>query len=168
MDYTKKIMNTIIKISSIVLGSFLFIYIVILLFVWLTYNIKGDAVFEEDTKISLYVSDEVNQACYPQTSYVMSSISELEAYIERRTYLNRQPFIGQLVFDSIDFVNYDYVFSERYSIQRMKILLYDDCSSYHTESLDRKPLYFEFNDNMTDRVFVYKISPKGKYRIRCE
>lgn len=161
-------MNTITKISSIVIGSILFINIVILLFVWLIYNIKGDAVFEEDTKISIHVSDEVNQVRYPQTSDVMSSIYELEAYIEGRTYLNRQPFIGKMFFDSLDFVNYDYVFSERYSINRMKILLYDDCSSYHTESLDRKPLYFEFNDQMTNKVYVYKISPKGKYRVRCE
>lgn len=96
----------------------------------------------------------------------MSSSKSLELYLHQRESFNHLPFEGDLNADSLDFANYDYVFSPGYPILRMKNILWDQCSSYESDSL--YPLVFDFGEQVSHKVYIYKIKPKNKYRTECE
>ena len=99
-------------------------------------------------------------------SFVMDSPEELLQYLHQREYYGHMPFEGNLEIDSLDFDHYDYVFSEGYPISNMKKLLWDDCTSYESDSLS--PLFFEMGEQLSRKVYIYKIKPKNKYRVQCE
>lgn len=155
-----------------------FIFIIIIAFLSLIaafivldtchYYFWSDIDFEEEEKLCLSISEEEDiseETIRSLASFVMDSPEELSQYLHQREYYGHLPFEGNLEIDSLDFDHYDYVFSEGYPISNMKKLLWDDCTSYESDSLT--PLLFETGEQISRKVYIYKIKPKNKYRVQC-
>ena len=66
----------------------------------------------------------------------------------------------------VDFENYDYIFSEGVPIQRIRTLIWDQCSFYESDTLT--PILYDWKEEQVSRkVYIYKIKPKHKYRDVC-
>lgn len=103
--------------------------------------------------------------CAPVTSGVLDSEDALSLYLHTREFLGHQPFVGQGMLDSLQFSEYDYMLSEGQPIIKLTRLRSDECSSYDRTGLI--PVEPVFGGSITSRVYIYKISPKNKYRQRC-
>lgn len=160
-------MKKVFKFISIIIVTFLLFIIVVICYD----NYWSDIDFEEEDKLCLFISeDEDISKKEPRslTSFIMDSPEDLLQYLHQREsylYFDYLPFEGNLVMDSLDFENYDYVFSEGHPILRMKKLLWDECTSYESDTLT--PLFFEFGAQISRKVYIYKIKPKNKYRKEC-
>lgn len=135
------------------------------------YYFWSDVDFEEENAISLTIPKEEDLSGELPvffTSFVMDSPEDLLFYLHQRESCQSfdfLPYEGNMEIDSLDFDNYDYVFSEGYPILRMKKLLWDDCTGYESDSLT--PLLFEMGEKPSHKVYIYKIKPKNKYRKVC-
>ena len=128
-------------------------------------DIYGDADFEEETSISLIIST----AETPQgtISGVLRSRDDLERFLldRLRPYYHHLLFEGDLDVESFDFENYDYIFCEGYPILRLVKQFWDPCSNYDYEKLI--PVEPIFGEEMSHKVYIYKITPKNTYREVC-
>lgn len=164
----KKLLK-LIFIIVVVFFSLIAVFIVVDTCYWYFWS---DIDFEEENAISLTIPEEEDLSDKLPgffTSFVMDSPEELLLYLHDREsylYFDYLPFEGNLEIDSLDFDNYDYVFSEGYPILRMRNILWDECSSYESDSL--YPLIFEMGEQLSRKVYIYKIKPKNKYRVECE
>ena len=119
--------------------------------------------FGEEHSICLTISkSEEPNGCI---SGVLSSPQDLQRYLNDRESYGHLPFEGDLIGDSLDFANYDYIFVEGRSIILLSRLLWDQCSSYDDTGLS--PVEIMFGEPISHKVYIYKIKPKNKYREEC-
>lgn len=98
-------------------------------------------------------------------SGVLDSKEALTIYLQTREFYGYEPFIGQALLDSLHFSEYDYMLAEGQPIIKLIRLGSDECSSYdHNNLIPVEPI---FGDSISLQVYVYKISPKNKYRGMC-
>ena len=133
----------------IALHSFMFFYG----YVW----------FEEEHNVHLAIPDEEEPNGI--ASFVISSEDNIQRYLHDRGFYGHLPFEGDLIADSLDFANYDYIFVEGRPIIRITQLLWDDCSFYDSDTLT--PINIEFGKSISHKVYIYKIKPKNKFRKEC-
>lgn len=126
-------------------------------------NFYGYVDFEEENDICLTISE--NEDPSGCVSGIISSPENLLRYLDNRAFNGYLTLEGDLVIDSLDFANYDYVFSEGRPILRIERLLWDQCSSYDHSGLS--PVGISFGDSLSHKVYIYKIKPKHKYRVEC-
>lgn len=119
--------------------------------------------FEEEQNIHLAIPDEEEPDGI--ASFVMSSADDIQYYLNYRDFHSHLPFEGDLIVDSLDFANYDYIFVEGRPIVRLERLPWDQCSFYDSDTLT--PVYMEFGEQISHKVYIYKIRPKNKYRKEC-
>lgn len=147
----KKIYIIFVSLLSlrIALECFMFFYS----FVW----------FEEEHSICLTISN--SEEPNGGISGVLSSPQDIQRYLNDRDYYKHLPFEGNLIVDSLDFANYDYIFVEGRPIIHLYRLFWDRCSSYDDTGLS--PVEIIFGEQISRKVYIYKIKPKNKYRIEC-
>lgn len=152
-------MKKVFKNIYIIFVSLLSLWIALHCF-WFFYSYVW---FEEEHNLCLTISEsEEPIGCI---SGVLSSPQDLQRYLNDRESYGHLPFEGDLVVDSLDFANYDYIFVEGRSIILLSGLLWDQCSSYDDTGLS--PVEIIFGEPMSHKVYIYKIKPKNKYRIEC-
>lgn len=161
--------HTLIVVLSFPLVVVLSFALIGIVFTCVDYFGWGDMEFEEVNNVVLTVPESENLCgCSPiaLNSWVMSSSESLELYLHQREASSHLPLEGDLNSDSLDFSDYDYVFSPGYPILRMKNIFGNQCSSYESDSL--YPLVFEFGEQVSRKAYIYKIKPQNKYRTECE
>jgi len=119
--------------------------------------------FEEDYNLYLSIpEDEEPKGCI---SGVLHSSEDLQHYLNNRDFFCQLPFEGNLIVDSLDFANYDYIFVEGRPIILLNRLFWDQCSSYDNTGLS--PVEIILGESISHKVYIYKIKPKNKYREEC-
>jgi hypothetical protein len=163
------ILNTIIKYILVTTAVFISIILLLVVFLECRWHFWSDIDFEEENKMNLYVSEEPNISEHgPRyyTSFVITSPEDMRHYLDQREYGGRPSFYGNFETDSLDFENYDYIFSEGVPIQRIRTLIWDQCSFYESDTLT--PILYDWKEEQVSRkVYIYKIKPKHKYRGVC-
>lgn len=128
----------------------------------LQYKKWQDVTFLEEHQISLSttgVGDTIG------ISGILYDPEDLYDYFFKRNYNNRAPFSADISADSLDFTNYDYLFVEGRPITRLVKQFWDGCSRYDETELI--PIEASFGTTKSKKVYIYKISPKNKYRYAC-
>ena len=158
-------MKKILRFFAYLLGSIISLLILVVIGWILACYMYGDADFEEDTTISLTIS--AAETPKGTISGILRSPDDLEKYLleRQRPYYHHLPFEGDLNIESFDFENYDYIFCEGRPILRLVKQFWDPCSSYdHKKLIPVEPIWGE---EISHKVYIYKITPKNKYRIAC-
>ena len=158
-------MKKILRFFAYLLGSIISLLILVVIGWILACYMYGDADFEEDTTISLTIS--AAETPSGTRSPILRSADDLERYLlqRQRAYYHHLPFEGDLNIESFDFENYDYIFCEGRPILRLVKQFWDPCSSYDHEKLI--PVESIRGEEISHKVYIYKITPKNKYRETC-
>jgi hypothetical protein len=158
-------MKKILRFFAYLIGSIISLLILVVIGWILACYMYGDADFKEDTTISLTIS--AAETPKGTISGILRSPDDLERYLlkRQRPYYHHLPFEGNLNIDSFDFENYDYIFCEGRPILRLVKLFWDSCSSYDHEKLI--PVASIRGEEISHKVYIYKITPKNKYRTAC-
>ena len=162
------ILNTIIKYILVTTAVFISIILLLVVFLECRWHFWSDIDFEEENKMNLYVSEEPNISEHRPiyyTSFVITSPEKMRRYLDQREYCGRPSFYGNFETDSLDFENYDYIFSEGVPIQRIRTLIWDQASFYESDTLT--PISYDWKEQVSCKVYIYKIKPKHKYRVIC-
>ncbi len=163
------ILKTIIKYILVTTAVFISIILLLVVFLECRWRFWSDIDFEEENKMNLYVPEEPNiseHGLINYTSFVITSPEKMRRYLDQREYYGRPSFYGNFETDSLDFENYDYIFSEGVPIQRIRTLIWDQCSFYESDTLT--PILYDWKEEQVSRkVYIYKIKPKHKYRDVC-
>ena len=162
------ILNTIIKYILVTTAVFISIILLLVVFLECRWHFWSDIDFEEENKMNLYVPEEPNiseHGLINYTSFVITSPEDMRHYLDQREYCGFPSFYGNFETDSLDFENYDYIFSEGVPIQRIRKLLWDQCSFYESDTLT--PILYDWKEQVSCKVYIYKIKPKHKYRGVC-
>ena len=152
-------MKKVLKNIYIIFISLLSLWIALECFMFF----NGYVWFEEEHNLCLTIPE--NDEPMLCTSGVLSSSKDLQRYLNDREFYGHLPFEGDIIVDSLDFANFDYIFVEGRSIILLSGLLWDQCSSYDDTGLS--PVEIIFGEPMSHKVYIYKIKPKNKYRIEC-
>lgn len=152
-------MKKVFKNIYIIFVSLLSLWIALHCF-WFFY---GYVWFEEEHNAHLAIPDEEEPNGI--ASFVISSTDDIQRYMTDRDFHGHLPFEGNLIVDSLDFANYDYIFVEGRPIVRLEKLPWDQCSFYDSDTLT--PIYIEYGEPISHKVYLYKIKPKNKYRKEC-
>lgn len=158
-------MKKILRFFAYLLGSIISLLILVVIGWILACYMYGDADFEEDTSIFLTIS--AAETPSGTRSPILRSADDLERYLleRQRAYYHHLPFEGDLNIESFDFENYDYIFCEGRPILRLVKQFWDPCSSYdHKKLIPVEPIWGE---EISHKVYIYKITPKNKYRGAC-
>lgn len=99
------------------------------------------------------------------TSPILDTPEDLQLYLRTRISHHYLPFEGEMIIDSLDFANYDYIFAAGCPILKMTRRPFDDCSRYDHKNMT--PVYIKLGEQMSHKVYIYKIKPKNKYRTIC-
>ena len=158
-------MKKILRFFAYLIGSIISLLILVVIGWILACYMYGDADFEEDTTISLTIS--AAETPSGTISPILRSADDLERYLleRQRPYYNHLPFEGDLNIESFDFENYDYIFCEGRPILRLVKQFWDPCCSYDHEKLI--PVASIRGEEISHKVYIYKITPKNKYRGAC-
>ena len=152
-------MKKVLKKIYIIFVSLLSLWIVLECFMFF----YGYVWFEEEHNVHLAIPDEEEPNGF--SSFVISSAYDLQYYLNDRDFYGFPPFEGNLIVDSLDFANYDYIFVEGRPIVRLARLPWDPCTSYDSDTLN--PVHIEYGEQISHKVYIYKIKPKNKYRPEC-
>ena len=162
------ILKTIIKYILVTTAVFISIILLLVVFLECRWRFWSDIDFEEENKMNLYVPEEPNiseHGLINYTSFVITSPEKMRRYLDQREYGGRPSFYGNFETDSLDFENYDYIFSEGVPIQRIRTLIWDQASFYESDTLT--PISYDWKEQVSCKVYIYKIKPKHKYRVIC-
>ena len=158
-------MKKILRFFAYLLGSIISLLILVVIGWILACYMYGDADFEEDTTISLTIS--AAETPSGTTSPILRNLDDLDRYLLYRLQPDSHnlPFEGELNAESFDFENYDYIFCEGRPILRLSKQFWDSCCSYDHEKLI--PVASIRGEEISHKVYIYKITPKNKYRMAC-
>jgi len=117
---------------------------------------------EEDTEIIWYTA---NDGETWGVSGVISNYEGLMDYLSGFNYTQKFPAKEDSIEDYFDFSHYDYVVIGGQPMLFFIKLGWDDCSSYDDSGLT--PIIGVLGKKTTRKIYIYKITPKNKYRYMC-
>ncbi len=143
-----------------------FATLLILLFIFFIFALLycTDIGFNEERNVYLLIPD--TEVTDGTISGVLRSQEELQRYLLERVYqYNKLPFNGEFKECMFNFDEYDYIFVEGRSIMHLYKQPWDECSKYDHEHLI--PIEPIFGNEKTNKIYIYRIYPKNRYRITC-
>lgn len=124
----------------------------------------GRVDFEEDTSITMNLAS-VEEPIGGR-SPLLSSVEDMELYLRTRKFRGQQSIEGDSCLYSLDYEEYDFIITEGKSISHITNAWWDECSTY-ASAKGRYPISIKLSPSKSQKVYVYRITPKGKYREGC-
>jgi hypothetical protein len=122
---------------------------------------QGEANEEYNDFVAKFAPKLTTDDCYTPPA-VYDAVLE---WVRKEYGISEDTPIIRPFFPNGDFENYDYIFCEGRPILRLVKQFWDPCSNYdHEKLIPVEPIRGE---EISHKVYIYKITPKNKYRIVC-